>query len=183
MWVFDTPRKKLVLYSLFLHYPILSLIVGAPIPFPSVMTVTPEQIAIFNFASLLITIMGSIVGVGFYLERRNNLKAEAQTKKIDVVNEHIDESVIAVRVELKELRNEMSNGMREMEKRICDSVGSKNHQIEKVIEEKVTTARELVDTKFRHIEDITKELRSNLQNMERGYHRSNKYSQNNGVDE
>lgn len=183
MWVFDTPRKKLILYSLFLHYPILSLIVGAPIPFPSMMSVTPEQIALFNFASLLITIMGSIVGVGFYLERRNNLKSEAQNKKIDAVNNHIDESVIAVRVELKELRNEMSNGMKEMEKRICDSLTSKNHEIEKNVEDKVAAAKELVDTKFRHVDDMTKELRSSLQNMEKGYHRSNKYSQPNGNEE
>lgn len=146
--------------------------VGAPIPFPSVLEVTPAQIAIFNFISLLITIIGSIIGVGFYLERRNNLKVEKQNKEIEKIEEQIDESAIAIRQEIKELHMEM----KEMEARICSLLADKALEVSRHSALEVKAAKEIADTRFKNIESNQNIMRKSIQAMERGYHKSTKYS-------
>ena len=57
--------------------------VGAPLPFPSLIDVSSAHVAFINFLSLLVTLVGSIIGIGFYIERRNNLKFDQQNHKMD----------------------------------------------------------------------------------------------------
>lgn len=158
----DTAGKRRFMFSIVIFYPLLSLLVGAPLPFPSLLDVTPDQIAIFNFMSLLITIMGSIVGVGFYLERRQNLKLEAHNQKIKDVEKKIEEAVILTHQDNKDLRHEM----KEMETRLQVIVASKNSDIEKIVEHKVTAAKELVDTRFKNIEEIAKGMQKSIDFMQ-----------------
>ena len=177
--VLDEPRKKIIAYSFIVFFPFLSLLVGAPIPFPSVLEVTPAQIAIFNFISLLITIIGSIIGVGFYLERRNNLKVEKQNKEIEKIEESIDESAIAIRQEIKELHMEV----KEMETRICASISDKSLEVSKHAALEVKAAKDVADTRFKNIEGNQQIMRRSIQDIERGYRRSTKYSSHIDVDE
>lgn len=123
--------------------------VGAPLPFPSLVAPSQEQIAIINFTSTLITLVGTIIGVGFYLERRNNLKLEAQNKKIDTVEEKIDEGVIATNENIKAVHQDM----RDMERRICDSNDVKFHSLEKSIEERGIAAKSLEDERINNLSE------------------------------
>ena len=164
----NTKNKKSLVLSFILYPLILSTVAGTPIPFPSVFSPSQEQIALLNFSSLLITLVGSIIGVGFYLEKRQN-------NKIERIEERIDESVLALKAELKELHNEM----KDMEKRICDSVAAKIANMEQHTDLKVSKAKELADQKIEHMEDSQRDMRKDIQNMERGYHNSNRYSRRN----
>lgn len=168
----DTPSKKRVIFSFIIYYPLISLLAGAPIPFPSITSPTPEQIAILNFTSLLITLVGTIIGVGFYLEKRQN-------SKIDKLEEQIDESILAVKEDLKELYNEM----KEMEKRICDSVASKMISQDANTDLKVSKAKELADQKIQTMENTQRDMRKDIQQMEREYHHSNRFTRTNRQDE
>ena len=67
--VINTPRRKITAFSFVLFYPIMSLMVGAPLPFPSLIDVSSAHVAFINFLSLLMTLVGSIIGIGFYIER------------------------------------------------------------------------------------------------------------------
>ena len=156
--IFYNRQRKLFLLILLIYYPGLSLTVGAPIPFPSIVDVSEQQIAFFNFASLLITLIGSAVGVGFYLERRGNLK-------IEKLEEKIEEMGIANREEMKEIKKEA----KETEKRIQEAATLRGSDIERNVELKVQgakgnmelkvqNAKEIVDTKFERLEDAVKGL-------------------------
>ena len=88
--VLDTPRRKMTAYGFVLYFPIMSSIVGAPLPFPSLIDVSSAHVAFINFLSLLVTLVGSIIGIGFYIERRNNLKFDQQNNKMDRIDQQID---------------------------------------------------------------------------------------------
>jgi hypothetical protein len=170
--VLDERPKRITALSFILYFPFISVLVGAPIPFPSLLEVTSEQIAIFNFISLLITIIGSIIGVGFYLERRSNLKLEKQNTEIEKIDDSIGEATIAVRQEIKELHMEM----KEMETRICSLLADKSLEVSKHAALEVATAKEVADTRFRNIEGNQQIMRRSIQNLELGYKKSTKYS-------
>jgi hypothetical protein len=143
-----------------------------PLPAPPVFTLSPELMALFNFFSLLITLVGSATGVGFYLERRTNLKLESQTNKIDKIDDKLGESIIAIRQDFKELKREMYD----MERRICDSINSKGMDLERnldtkinSVESKVVSAKVLEDERVNNIQ-------KRIENMESHYHGSKRFS-------
>jgi hypothetical protein len=164
----DTPAKRSIMYSFVLFYPLMSLLAGAPLPFPSLFDVSAEQIALLNFGSLLVTLVGSIIGVGFYLEKRQN-------NKIERLENQVDEGVIALKLNIKELYHEM----KEMKRAINEDIIDKLLGQDKSTDLKVSKAKELADQKIEHMEDITRDMRKDIQAMERGYHQSNRYSRKN----
>lgn len=170
--VLDKPAKKRIMFSFIIYYPLISLLAGAPIPFPSIFNPSSEQIALLNFVSLLITLVGSIIGVGFYLEKRQN-------EKIRRIEEQIDEAVIATNEQFKATRMDM----KEMERRLCETMISKNLDMEKATDLKVSKAKELADQKIQTIEDTQRDMRKDIQGMERGYFKSNRYTRTNRQDE
>ena len=126
--------------SFIVYFPIISLMTGAPLPFPSLFEPTASQIALLNGINVSIAIIGSIVGATFYLERRNN-------KKIEKMADTIIESTLALRTELKELHNEIKN----MESRISSAIDQKIDRVEKLIDDKVMAAKQLEDERIRNI--------------------------------
>src|SRR5687767_13385280 len=112
----------------------MSLLVGAPLPFPSLIDVSSEHVAFINFLSLLITLVGSIIGIGFYIERRNNLKFDAQNNKMDRIDKKIDDK-----------SDWLYKEMREMENRICNNLNNQIKDLEKNTEYKVNKAKDIVD--------------------------------------
>jgi hypothetical protein len=168
----DTPAKKRLIFSIIMYFPIISLIAGAPIPFPSLTNPTQEQIAVLNFSSLIVSLVGTLIGGIFYLERRNNLKLEKQNEKIDKIDVKIDDKS-------EWLYNEMKN----VEVRICSNMTSKLSDIDKHSLAEVKSAKELVDTKFKHVESNQQIMRKSIAELERGYHRSTKYSSHIDVEE
>jgi hypothetical protein len=146
----DTPAKKKLLLSIFLYIPIVSVIGGAPIPFPSLYSPTQEQIAVLNFSSLLITLIGSIVAVGFYLEKRQN-------KKMEDIENNIEESAIATNEHIKEFRTEI----KDMVHRMGDSAFNKVSELDKHIIERVVAAKLLEDERISQIYERLRRLENN----------------------
>lgn len=154
--VLNTPRKKTTIYSFVLYFIITSLVTGAPFPFPSLIDVSQAHVALINFVSLLITLVGSLIGVGFYVERRNNIKLESQNYKIDRIDRKIDQKV-----------DWLYSQMREMEQRICTNMDNKISNIEKNIDLKVQQAKILEDERFKRIEDKHHEHERRIDTLDR----------------
>jgi hypothetical protein len=158
--VLDTPRRKIVAYSFIIYYPIISVLVGAPLPFPSFIDVSSAHVAFINFLSLLITLVGSIIGIGFYIERRNNLKFDAQNFKMDRIDRKIDDK-----------GDWLFNQMREMENRICSRFDEKINKIEEGTEYKVQKAKDIEDERFRRIDEQHREHERRLDTIDRSSYR------------
>jgi hypothetical protein len=158
--VLDTPRRKIVAYSFIIYYPIISVLVGAPLPFPSLIDVSSAHVAFINFLSLLITLVGSIIGIGFYIERRNNLKFDAQNFKMDRIDKKIDDK-----------GDWLFNQMREMENRICSRFDEKINKIEEGMEYKVQKAKDIEDERFRRIDEQHREHERRLDTIDRSSYR------------
>jgi hypothetical protein len=158
--VLDTPRRKIVAYSFIIYYPIISVLVGAPLPFPSLIDVSSAHVAFINFLSLLITLVGSIIGIGFYIERRNNLKFDAQNFKMDRIDRKIDDK-----------GDWLFNQMREMENRICSRFDEKINKIEEGTEYKVQKAKDIEDERFRRIDEQHREHERRLDTIDRSSYR------------
>lgn len=153
--ILDTPRRKITVYSFALYYVILSSIVGAPLPFPSLIDVSAEHVAFINFLSLLVTLVGSIIGIGFYIERRNNLKFDQQNFKMDRIDQKIDKKTDGLHTQL-----------REMEARICRNFDEKLTQMERNTEYKVTKAKDVEDERFKRIDEQHREHERRLDRID-----------------
>jgi hypothetical protein len=154
--VLDTKRRKATALSFLFYYFAISAVTGAPIPFPSLIDVTAEHVAFINFISLLITLVGSIIGVGFYVERRNNLKFDQQNNKIDRIDRKIDEK-----------GNWLFTEMREMEGRICKSMSEKFTELERNTEFKIQKAEDVEDERFKRIDEQHRELQRRIDTIDR----------------
>jgi hypothetical protein len=159
--VLDTPRRKATALSFAIYYPIMSSLVGAPLPFPSLIDVSSEHIAFINFLSLLITLVGSIIGIGFYIERRNNLKFEAQNNKMDRIDKKIDDK-----------SDWLYKEMREMENRICSNVNSQVKKMEENTEYKVSKAKDVEDERLKRIDEAHREHERRLDRLDNAYYSS-----------
>ena len=140
-----------------MYFPLMSLLMGAPIPLPSLFTPTPELMALLNLFSLLITLIGAVIGAAFYLERRSNLKFDAQNEHIEKIEEKLDEAVIATNEHIKVVRQDM----KDMERRLCESNDRQNKVLEKSIEEKVIAAKLLEDERMNSINQRLARLEKN----------------------
>ncbi len=138
-----------------MYFPIVSLIAGAPLPLPSIFEPTQGQIAILNGVNLSISIIGAIIGVGFYL--RNKSK-----KELEKLEEQIEEKAIAHHQELVELKKEMH----EMEVRICNNMTDKIVSIEKNIELKVQRAKDVEDERFKRMDEKHNDHDKRMDRME-----------------
>lgn len=154
--IIDTPRRKITVYSFALYYIAISFMVGAPLPFPSLIDVSSEHVAFINFLSLLVTLVGSIIGIGFYIERRNNLKFDQQNVKIDRIDQKIDNK--------SEWLHEQ---MRDMESRICKTFDNKINELEKNTEYKVQRAKDIEDERFKRIDEGHREHERRLDTIDR----------------
>ena len=95
--------------------------------------------------SLLLTLVGSIAGIGFYLERRTN-------SKFDRIEKHIS----GLKIELKEI--ELS---------IQKSFHEKFDEMEKTSEYKVQKAKEVEDEKFKRMDEAHREHERRLDTIDR----------------
>ena len=154
--VLNTPTRKATVYSFALYYVVLSSIVGAPLPFPSLVDVSAEHVAFINFLSLLVTLVGSIIGIGFYVERRNNLKFDQQNTKIDRIDQKIDKKADGLHQQL-----------REMEGRICRTFDDKLSQLERNTDFKVQRAKDIEDERFKRIDEAHREHERRLDTLDR----------------
>lgn len=154
--VIDTPRRKITVYSFGLYYFVMSSLVGAPLPFPSLIDVSSEHVAFINFLSLLVTLVGSIIGIGFYIERRNNLKFDQQNNKMDRIDRKIDDK-----------SNWLHDQLREMENRICRTFDEKIRQLEQNTEYKVQKAKDIEDERFKRIDESHREHERRLDTLDR----------------
>jgi hypothetical protein len=158
VYFLDTPSKKRIIYSIIVYFPIISLIAGTPLPFPSLAEPTQGQIGILNGINLSISIVGTIIGAAFYL--RNKSK-----KEIDRLDEKIEEKALAHHQELVELKKEMH----EMEIRICNSMADKIANIEKNIDLRVQRAKDIEDERFRRMEEKHNDADKRMDRMENSY--------------
>jgi hypothetical protein len=154
--VIDTPRRKITVYSFALYYFVMSSLVGAPLPFPSLVDVSSEHVAFINFLSLLVTLVGSIIGIGFYIERRNNLKFDQQNAKMDRIDQKIDQKV-----------DGLSQQLRDTENRICKTFDEKLTQLERNTEYKVQRAKDIEDERFKRIDELHREHERRLDTLDR----------------
>ena len=154
--VFDTPRRKVTALSFILYFPVISLLVGSPLPFPSLIDVSSQHVAFINFLSLLITLVGSIIGIGFYIERRNNLKFDAQNFKMDRIDRKIEEKSDWLYKEL-----------REMEQRVCNNLNKQITEMEKNSQYKLERAKDIEDERFRRIDESHREHERRLDTIDR----------------
>ena len=130
--------------------------VGAPLPFPSLIDVSSAHVAFINFLSLLVTLVGSIIGIGFYVERRNNIKFDQQNNKMDHLDRKIDDK-----------GNWIYNAMREMEGRLCQNFDTKIHDLEKNMNTKVEKAKDIEDERFKRIDEGHREHERRLDVIDR----------------
>lgn len=154
--VLDTPRRKIVAYSFALYYPLLSLLVGAPLPFPSLIDISAEHVAFINFLSLLITLVGSIVGIGFYVERRNNVKFEQQNAKMDRIDQKIDKK-----------SDSLHTSLREMENRIHNHFNDKLEELSRNTQYKIDKAKEVEDERLKRIDEKHREHERRIDTLDR----------------
>ena len=154
--VIDTPRRKITVYSFALYYFVMSSIVGAPLPFPSLIDVTSEHVAFINFLSLLVTLVGSIIGIGFYVERRNNIKFDQQNSKMDHIDRKIDGKADWIHDQIRDTEN-----------RICKTFDEKINQINNSIEFKVQKAKDIEDERFKRIDEVNREHERRLDVLDR----------------
>ncbi len=159
--VLDTQRRKATAFSFILYYPIISTLVGAPLPFPSLIDVSSEHVAFINFLSLLITLVGSIIGIGFYIERRNNLKFDAQNFKMDRIDKKIDDK-----------SDWLYKEMREMENRICNNLNNQIKELEKNTDYKVNKAKDIVDERSHRIDEQHREHERRLDRLDNQFYSS-----------
>jgi DNA anti-recombination protein RmuC len=129
--------------------------VGAPLPFPSLIDVSSAHVAFVNFLSLLVTLVGSIIGIGFYIERRNNLKFDAQNHKMDRIDQKIDSKAEWIH-----------NELRDMETRICRTFDEKMKNIENTAEYKLQKAKDIEDERFRRIDEGHREHERRLDRID-----------------
>jgi hypothetical protein len=134
----------------------MSALVGAPIPVPSLLDISEQTMAIVNLVSLLLTLVGSISGIGFYLERRTNMKFENQTVKMNEISKKIDDNINGLKVDL-----------REMDLRMERSLHEKIDEMEKTTEYKVQKAKEIEDEKFKRIDEAHREHERRLDTIDR----------------
>lgn len=170
--VIDTPRRKITVYSFALYYIVLSSIVGAPLPFPSLVDVSAEHVAFINFLSLLVTLVGSIIGIGFYIERRNNLKFDQQNAKMDRIDQKIDKKSDSLHTQL-----------REMESRICRNFEEKLTQLERNTEYKVSKAKDVEDERFKRIDEQHREHERRLDRIDQTSYRDYTHNRNKRIDD
>jgi hypothetical protein len=128
---------------------------GAPLPFPSLIDVSSAHVAFVNFLSLLVTLVGSIIGIGFYIERRNNLKFDAQNNKMDRIDKKIDEKSDWIYRE-----------MREMENRLCKNFDTKIHDLEKNMDVKVEKAKDIEDERLKRVDEGHREHERRLDRID-----------------
>lgn len=169
--IIDTKRRKITAYSFVLYYPLMSLMVGAPLPFPSLIDVSSAHVAFINFLSLLVTLVGSIIGIGFYVERRNNLKFDQQNSKMDRIDKKIDDKGDWIYKEL-----------RQMEARLCSNFDTKIRDLEKNMDIKVEKAKDIEDERFRRIDEGHREHERRLDVIDRdSYEYANKRNKRGGA--
>jgi hypothetical protein len=153
--IIDTKRRKITAYSFVLYYPLMSLLVGAPLPFPSLIDVSSAHVAFINFLSLLVTLVGSIIGIGFYVERRNNLKFDQQNSKMDRIDKKIDDK-----------GDWIYNELRQMETRLCNNFDTKIRDLEKNMDIKVEKAKDIEDERFKRIDEGHREHERRLDRID-----------------
>jgi gas vesicle protein len=159
VYFLDTPSKKRIIYSIIVYFPIMSLIAGTPLPFPSLVEPTQGQIGILNGINLSISIVGAIIGSAFYL--RNKSK-----KELEKLDEKIEEKALAHHLELVELKKEM----KEMEVRLSNNVADKITHIEKTIELKVQRAKDIEDERFRRMDEKHNDADKRMDRIENKSH-------------
>lgn len=152
----DSTRRKLALLPFILFTPLQSAVVGTPLPLPAIFSISPEQIAIFNFISFLVTLSGTLTGVAFWVEKRN-------TKKIE-----------ELKADIKDKYESLRKQITDTEFRMCENMSLRSKSIEKTIESNVASAKELEDTKFRIVEKRLDENERQMEEIERYYHKSNR---------
>src|SRR5687768_12750175 len=145
----------------------MSTLIGAPLPFPSLIDVSSEHVAFINFLSLLITLVGSIIGIGFYIERRNNLKFESQNHKMDRIDKKIDDK-----------SDWLYKEMREMEGRLCSNFGTQIKELEKNTEYKVQRAKDIEDERLKRIDEGHREHERRLDRIDNTSYRDYTHNRN-----
>ena len=123
----------------------MSVLVGAPLPVKPIFEISTQTIALVNLMSLLLTLVGSIAGIGFYLERRTN-------SKFDRIEKHIS----GLKIELKEIEIRMQN-----------TFHKKFDEMEKTTEYKVQKAKEVEDEKFKRMDEAHREHERRLDTIDR----------------
>jgi len=170
--VLDTRQRKATAFGFLLYYPLVSLLVGGPIPFPSLIDVSSAHVAFINFLSLLVTLVGSIIGIGFYVERRNNLKFDAQNHKMDHIDKKIDQK-----------GDWLYKEMREMEQRLCSNINDKFKTLERDTEYKVSKARDIEDERFRRIDEAHREHERRLDRIDNTSYRDYTHNRDRRIDD
>ena len=165
--VIDTPRRKITAYSFVLYYPLMSILAGAPIPFPSLIDVSSTHVAFINFLSLLVTLVGSIIGIGFYIERRNNLKFDAQNNKMDRIDKKIDDKA-----------DWLYREMREMESRVCKNLHDQIANMKTKTELQVERADEVESERFKRIDEGHREHERRLDRIDQESYRDYTHNRN-----
>jgi len=156
----NTKRKKLVSSLIAAYYPIATLTVGNPIPNPmAFIQLSPEVMTLFSIISTCMTISAGFIGVGFYVEKRNNNKLFAQAElhrhEIQRMNDKIDEKTRDILLHIKDLKESLFDALSDKAKTLED----------KTIKE-VETARNIVDQKFMTLEEKIKYLKERTDRLE-----------------
>jgi len=132
--IFNTRQRRLTLYMFIIYYMAffsISAVDASPFDF---LNLTAESMAVFQFVSLIVTISGGFVTIGFALKNDAKNQFKEQNEKISKVDAKID-------TKAEEIKDEMHD----MERRICDNVALKTGYLAEAIEEKVQAAKLLED--------------------------------------
>ena len=149
--VFNSKKKKGTMGSIFASYPILFVLASSPSPSPfAFIDMSSQAFAMFQFLSLLITMFGGMIGIGFALHNNSRTQAKEQNDKID--------------------RNttELKNEIQSIKKDLCTSLTERTKVLADSIEEKVISAKNLEDERIEHIQFRLNNSESRLTDLERG---------------
>lgn len=111
------------------------------------------------------TLVGSIIGIGFYIERRNNLKFDHQNNKIDRIDKKIDDK-----------GDWLYNQLRDMETRICKNFDEKLKNLDTTSQYKIERAKDIEDERFKRIDEQHREHERRLDRIDQTSYRD--YSNN-----
>jgi hypothetical protein len=130
-------RRTLIILSLFAINPISSIMFGTPMPFPfpAIPEPSPGTVAIMNIASLCTTLLGGIVGVTFWLDRRNKNELTKLDTKIDKNTTELKNSISAVGENL------------------CKLISDKNDALLENTDLKLNKFKEIADERFKNMNE------------------------------
>lgn len=143
--LFNSRKKKATWVGFLSYYPLMQVFAGVPAQTEfSIFDLTPQAFAIFQFVSLLVTILASMIGIGFTLH--NSSKNDKKE-----LNEKWEKRITGIEERMDDKTEEIMDEIHAVERRIGKNADQRFMNLTKSLEEKVIAAKVLEDERIDNI--------------------------------